>query len=133
MTGRGRLPIIMTGKFGRPEAKAAIDALVQAGRVALTLHAKERDPARGKYPLTREQITNCLLQGAISEGPVPDIRETNGWKVTVTRFKADEKHEVAAVLIIEKRVLVITGYGWEKRVRRGRKLPVEQDEDEQDE
>jgi hypothetical protein len=75
----------------RQTAKTAIEALVAAGKMALTDHAKNRDPTRGKYPPTREQIQNCLLNGVISEGPAPDIREADGWKVTVTRLKADEK------------------------------------------
>lgn len=116
----------------RPTAKAAIEELVKAGKVALTDHAKTRDPKRGKYPLTREQISNCLLNGSITEGPVQDIKIADGWKVTVTRFKADEKHEVAAVLIIEKRVLVITGFGWDKQVSRVRPQRTEQMEDDED-
>ena len=40
----------------RQTAKAAIEALVTAGKMALTDHAKNRDPTRGKYPLTGEQI-----------------------------------------------------------------------------
>ena len=51
--------------------------------------------------------------------------------MTVTRYRADEKHEVAAVLIVEKKVLVITGYGWEKLTARIRKR--QEDEDENDE
>jgi hypothetical protein len=98
----------------RTSAKAAIVELVMASKVAYTKHADIREPKRGKFPLTREQNKNCLLKGVITEGPAPDIREAGGWKVTVTSFKGDERHEVAALLIIEKRVLVITGYGWEK-------------------
>lgn len=105
----------------RPTARAAITDLVNAGRVAFTKHSGIREPARGKFPLTREQVRNCLLNGLISEGPVPDIREAGGWKVTVTSFRADERHEVAAVLIVETRVLVITGYGWEKVSRAPRR------------
>ena len=101
----------------RITAKVAIVELVTAGKVAYTKHADIREPKRGKFPLTREQNKNCLLRGVITEGPAPDIREAGGWKVTVTSFRGDEKHEVAALLIIEKRVLVITGYGWEKRSR----------------
>lgn len=114
----------------RPSAKAEIETLVKAGKLALTDHAKNRDPKRGKYPLTREQIGNCLLNGTITEGPAPDIKIADGWKVTVTRFRSDEKHEVAAVLIVEKRILVITGYGWEKKVTRVRPQRTERDEDE---
>ncbi len=115
----------------RPTAKAAIENLVDAGRMALTEHAKTRDPKYGKYPLTREQIKNCLLNGTITEGPAPDIKEADGWKVTLTRFKAEEKHEVAAVLIVEKRVLVITGYGWEKKVRRAKRTERIEDGDDE--
>lgn len=113
----------------QPTAKAAIVTLVKAGKFALTTHAKIRDPKRGKYPLTREQIGNCLLNGTITEGPIPDIKIADGWKVTVTRFKSDEKHEVAAVVIVERRVLVITGYGWEKAVARVRPQRTAQDEE----
>lgn len=113
----------------RPTAKAAIVDLVTAGKVAYTKHADIRNPKRGKYPLTREQNKNCLLSGVITEGPAPDIREAGGWKVTVTSFRGDEKHEVAAVLIIEKRILVITGYGWEK-ISRARPRRAERAEDD---
>lgn len=119
--------------MNRHTAKAAIETLVTAGRMAFTEHAKARDPSRGKYPLTREQIRNCLLNGSITEGPFPDIKVTDGWKVTVTRFKADEKHEVAAVLIVEKNVLVITGYGWDKKVSRVRPRRAEHIENDESE
>ncbi|MBF0333548.1 MAG: hypothetical protein HQL40_07855 [Alphaproteobacteria bacterium] len=113
----------------RIKAKSAIEELVKAGAMALTAHAKVRSPAQGKNPLTREEIKNCLLRGSITEGPAPDMRQTNGWRVTVTRFRAEEKHEVAAVLILEQRVLVITGYGWETNVPR-RTGRIEEDDDE---
>ena len=102
-------------------------ALAKAGKIHHTKHADIRDPRRGKFPLTREQIANCLLVGTITEGPAPDIKLQDGWKLTVTRFKADEKHEVAAVLVAQKSadgaeeyILVITGYGWAP-VKRARK------------
>jgi len=125
----------MTGEsVNRPAAEKAIRSQVRARKVALTNHAKTRNPSAGKYPLTGEQIRNCLLNGSITEGPFRDIKEEGGWRVTVTRFKEDEKHEVAAVLIVEKRVLVITGYGWEKRVPRARPVArleeIEEDDDE---
>jgi len=109
-------------------ANRKIIALVMEGKVAFTRHGTIRNPTAGKYPLTREQVEQCLLNGEISEGPVPDIKEAGGWKVTVTRFKADEKHEVSAVLIVEKNVLVITGYGWGKSARRRRGGTVEKSE-----
>lgn len=119
--------------MNRPTAEAAIKALAQAGEIALTDHAKTRDSGRGKYPLTREQIKNCLLNGSITEGPFPDIKVGGGWKVTVTRFREGEKHEVAAVLIVERNVLVITGYGWEPKRSRVRSQRAGSEEDDDDE
>ena len=113
-------------------AKAVIGKMVNAGKIALTKHANIRDPKLGKYPLTREQIKNCLLNGSITEGPAPDIKEVGGWKVTITRFKEDEKHEVSAVVIVEKSVLVITGYGCEKKASRARPPRTRIAEDDED-
>jgi len=98
-------------------AKNAIKALALGDRIVFTLHAKRRDPARGKFPLTREQVKNCLIHGVITEGPVPDLREPDGWKMRLTRLRDREKHEVACVLIVDKDVLVITAYGYGRRSR----------------
>lgn len=115
-------PIIMIVCMTRHEAAAWIRTLASEERLALTAHAKRRQPERGKQPLTRAQIANCLIKGVITEGPAPDIREPNGWKVTVTRFLEGEKHKVAAVLVVDERVVVITAYGWSSgNFRRGRR------------
>jgi hypothetical protein len=37
-------------------AKNAVKALALGDRIVFTQHAKKRDPARGKFPLTREQV-----------------------------------------------------------------------------
>ena len=113
-------------------AKAEIRQLATAGHIAFTKHAEVRNPQQGKYPLTREQIKNCLLNGAITEGPSPDIKITDGWKITVTRFRGDEKHEVAAVLIETLRVLVITGYCWGRRQRHTLSRPSGDEKDDDD-
>jgi hypothetical protein len=106
----------------RRTAEAHIRFLAEADKIAPTQHAKTRAPKAGKFPLTRAQMRECLIHGSISEGPTPDIRETDGWRFTMRRFRAgtntDEKHEVAGVLIVEKKVIVITGYGWGKTVSR---------------
>ncbi len=98
--GRGQ-PITMIGQgiddltssailsdigMNRIDAKRAVKILAEADRIAFTDHAKIREPARGKLPLTREQVKNCL------------------------RLRDQEKHEVACVLVVEKHVLIITGY-----------------------
>lgn len=97
------------------DAKRAVRKLAEADQIAFTAHAKIRDPARGKFPLTREQVKNCLMHGVITEGPTQDIREQNGWKMRITRLRDQEEHEVACVLIVEKHVLIITGYGYRRR------------------
>lgn len=112
-------------------AKRAIVALAQAGKLALTMHAKVRAPGKGKYPLTREQITNCLLHGNLIEGPTPDFQtkgDKDAWKFTMARLKPGEQHVVAGVLIVETCVLVITGFEWSKSARR--RLPIEDYEDD---
>lgn len=98
-------------------AKNAVKALALGDRILFTLHAKKRNPARGKFPLTREQVKNCLVHGVVTEGPAPDLKEPNGWKMRITRLRDQEKHEVACVLIVDKNVLVITGYGYARRAR----------------
>ena len=98
-------------------AKNAVKALALGDRIVFTLHAKKRNPAGGKFPLTREQVKNCLIHGVVTEGPAPDLKEPNGWKMRLTRLRDQERHEVACVLIVERNVLVITGYGYGRRSR----------------
>jgi hypothetical protein len=98
-------------------AKNAVKALALGDRILFTLHAKKRDPVRGKFPLTREPVKNCLVHGVVTEGPAPDLKETNGWKMRITRLRDQEMHEVACVLIVHRNVLVITGYGYSRRAR----------------
>ena len=107
-------PIIMTGKMNRVQAKAHIKFLAEADRIAHLTHALTRAPEKGKYPLTREQMKQCLIYGTIVEGPASDIKVADGWKFTMHRFRQGERNEVAGVLIPERKVIVITGYGWEK-------------------
>jgi hypothetical protein len=97
----------------RGAAAAAIRKLLDEGKLTLSSHAKKRSPETGKQPLTRAQIESCLRSGVITEGPYPDIREP-GWKVTVTRFREGEKHEVVAVIVPDKMLLVITAYEWQR-------------------
>ncbi len=103
--------------MNKHDAKKAVEKLAKADLIALTKHARERGPALGKFPLTREQIKNCLINGVITEGPSPDIKEVNGWKMTITRLRESEKHEVSCVLIVDQSILVITGYEYQKRQR----------------
>ncbi|NJM91986.1 MAG: hypothetical protein HC861_04485 [Rhodospirillaceae bacterium] len=98
-------------------ARNAVRTLALGDRIAFTLHAKKRSPAGGKFPLTREQVKNCLIHGVVTEGPAPDLKEPNGWKMRITRLRDREKHEVACVLIVDENVLVITGYGYGRRSR----------------
>jgi|SRR5688500_12695208 hypothetical protein len=104
----------MTGKMNRVQAKAHIKFLAEADRIAHLTHALTRAPEKGKYPLTREQMKQCLIHGTIVEGPASDIKVTDGWKFTMHRFREGERNEVAGVLIPERKVIVITGYGWAK-------------------
>lgn len=103
--------------MNRLDAKKAVRALAEGDQIAFTQHAQRRDPAKGKFPLTREQVKNCLIHGVITEGPAQDIKEPNGWKMRITRLRDQEKHEVACVLVVEKHVLIITGYEYRRRRR----------------
>jgi hypothetical protein len=103
--------------MNRSGARKLVKAFALGDRIAFTLHAKTRDPAAGKFPLTREQVKNCLIHGVITEGPAPDIREPNGWKMRITRLREQEEHEVACVLIVDQGVLIITGYGYRRKRR----------------
>lgn len=103
--------------MNKADAKKVVRKLAEGDRIAVTLHAKKRNPAGGKFPLTREQVKNCLIHGIITEGPAPDIKEPDGWKMRITRVRAEEEHEVACVLIVDKNVLIITGYGYRRRQR----------------
>jgi hypothetical protein len=58
-----------------------------------------------------------LIHGVITEGPAQDIRERDGWKMRITRMRDQEEHEVACVLVVDKNVLIITGYGYRRRQR----------------
>lgn len=116
-------------------AKRAIAALAQGGKLALTQHAKLRAPDKGKYPLTLEQIRNCLIHGNVVEGPTPDFQtkgDKDAWKFTMERLKATERHVVAGVLIVETRILVITGFEWSKPTRRKPPVVEDYDNDEDD-
>jgi len=121
---------MMTGYMDRKRAEAHIRFLAEADRIAPLPHALVRSPEAGKYPLTREQMKLCLLKGALTEGPVPDIREAEGWKFTMRRVLDEERYEVAGVLIVEKKVLVITGYGLDATGRRKPKRRMDVDDDE---
>jgi hypothetical protein len=103
--------------MNKNDARKAVRKLAEADLIALTEHAKKRAPDSGKFPLTREQIKNCLIHGVITEGPAPDIKEPDGWKMRVTRTRDQEVHEVACVLIIDKKVLIITSYEEHRRRR----------------
>lgn len=72
---------------------------------------------RGKFPLTREHVKNCLIHGVITEGPTRDIREPDGWKMRVTRLREGEEHEVACVLMLDRGVLIITAHGYRRKRR----------------
>lgn len=119
-------------------AKHHIKFLAEEDKIALTTHAQVRSPTKGKHPLTREQIKQCLIHGVIIEGPAEDMKEPDGWKFVMRRVRQGEKHEVAGVLVVEKNVLVITGYGWDattrpqkgQKNRSSEKRPPEQDDDE---
>jgi hypothetical protein len=104
----------MTGEMNRVQAKAHIKFLAEEDRIAPLTHALTRAPEKGKYPLTREQMKQCLIHGTIVEVPASDIKITNGWKFTMHRFREGERNEVAGVLMPEQKVIVITGYGWAK-------------------
>lgn len=84
--------------------------LVAAGKLALTEHAKVRDPGRGKYPLVRSEIEKCILHGSIVEGPVPDIKIAGAWTMTFSRLTGDSHHTAAIVLRPGIVVIVITAY-----------------------
>ena len=114
-----RTPTYLRDRFSmnKADARKAVRTLAAGDRIAFTSHAKERNPAGGKFPLTREQVKNCLMHGVVTEGPAPDIKEPDGWKMRITRLRAEEEHEVACVLIVDKNVLIITGYGYRRRHR----------------
>jgi hypothetical protein len=62
-------------------------------------------------------VKNCLIHGVVTEAPTPDMKEPGGWKMRITRLRDQEEHEVACVLIVDKRVLIITGYGYRRKRR----------------
>ena len=104
-------------RMNKVDARKSVRKLAESDRIAFTEHARKRDPARGKFPLTREQVRNCLIHGVITEGPSQDIKEPNGWKMRITRVRDQEEHEVVCVLVVDKNVLIITGYGYGRRQR----------------
>lgn len=85
--------------------------------IFITRHARNREPERGKFPLTAKQIFDCLRLGRVTEGPVPDIKAAGYWVCTVTRFRDGESHQCAVSFCPETRIIVITGYCYTKRRR----------------
>jgi hypothetical protein len=118
--------------MNRVQAKAYIKFLAEVDRIAPLTHALTREPEKGKYPLTREQMKQCLIHGTIVEGPASDIKMTNGWKFTMHRFREGERNEVVGVLIPNRKVLVITAYGWEKSKRNIRQASRDVEENDYD-
>jgi hypothetical protein len=57
---------------------------------------------------------------------------TNGWKFTMHRFREGERNEVVGVLIPNRKVLVITAYGWEKSKRNIRQASRDVEENDYD-
>ncbi|WP_142850538.1 DUF4258 domain-containing protein [Telmatospirillum sp. J64-1] len=86
-------------------------------RVFFTEHAKKRNPQEGKFPLTKDQVLNCLTHGYVKDDPVDDIKVPNGKKCTITRFVPRECHEVVVVFVPSENILVITAYECGKTAR----------------
>ena len=86
-------------------------------KVFFTRHAKERDPDQGKYPLTKDQILNCLCLGSVVDNPEQDGKIAGGWKCVMRRFVARECHEIVLVFVPETQVLVITAYPFFNAIR----------------
>lgn len=103
-------------------------------KVRLTEHAKKRDPASGKLPLTKREIMATLEHGSIVEGPFSDRQIAGGWTFTVERNIDEQRCRVAGVLAPEEFILVITGYAIDPQTRpKGRRIADDDDEDIGDE
>jgi hypothetical protein len=96
--------------MNRSQAEKAIHALAESGHVFLLEHAKRRQPAAGKLPLTKVEIVNVLRVGRITEGPSQDIEIADGWKFTMGRVSDGHTFYVAGVVVPAKLIVIITGY-----------------------
>ncbi len=98
--------------MNRHQAEAFVHSIATSDprRVFLTRHARVRDAAAAKPPLSRAEIVEVLRSGRISEGPVEDIRVANGWKFTMAADFGGWRLYVVGVFIPETRILVITAY-----------------------
>ncbi len=99
-------------------------------KVRLTEHAKKRDPASGKLPLTKKEIMAALEHGTIVEGPYPDLKMPGGWTFTVERNVDEQRCRVAGVLVPQEFILVITGYAIIPQTRRAPQAANDEDDED---
>lgn len=75
-------------------ASRIIKRLAQhSGAVFITAHASKRMAQR---KVTRPQVIDCLMKGAITDGPALDIK--GGWKLTVSRVVCGDCIDVVLAL-----------------------------------
>ncbi|HUC61637.1 MAG TPA: DUF4258 domain-containing protein [Alphaproteobacteria bacterium] len=80
--------------MSRPEALRLIrSAAGDSARVFFTAHAEARLLQR---KITRRQVIECLLNGAITEGPAPSLK--GGWECAVERIVLGDRVKVAVVI-----------------------------------
>lgn len=101
-------------------------------KIRFTDHALKRDPGKGKHPISERQTVNCLLSCILHEDPTPDLKLANGWKFTAQRTQEETTTTVAGVLVVDTRILVITGYEERRFRRRGEPGKADAQDSEED-
>lgn len=79
--------------------------MVEAGKVALTRHARFDHPERH---ITLTMMNKAILFGVIDEPPALDKK--GNWKATIRRIGAGQVITVACAIRWQKDLLIITAY-----------------------
>ena len=92
--------------FTKAKALALVRELAKdSGNVVFTDHARKRMRQRQVTPMA---VLECLLRGAIVEGPAMGIKGT--WELAVERMGAGRRLHVACAIDLPNRLIVVTVY-----------------------
>jgi uncharacterized protein (DUF849 family) len=92
-------------KLSRPEFRAEVIKLVEAGAFKVHVHLKRDHPERA---ISHAQIEKCLLKGTIQTDPF--LNQFGNWQAEIFRHMAGHELTLVAVIEWEKQVIVITAY-----------------------
>ena len=101
--------------------KEARKLAANRSKFLVTDHARKRDPAKGKDPISDRAILNCINAGGarVTEGPAPDLKEAGGWKGRISYAEPGTLSEISCVVVPATRLIIVTAY----EVRVSRRAP----------